>query len=66
MHIVGIAVAVVCFVLWMALSKDFKDRTGVVPPSRKQWNAAKRRVRTRGISDEEAMDAWIERKKRRS
>ena len=65
MYIVGLLLALLFLVLSWGVSKQFRDETGVAPPSRSAYRALKRRAKNKGISMEAALDQWIENKKKR-
>ena len=54
-----------CLIAMFSLNTQFKEQTGVDMPSRGAARGIRRRARKAGISEEEALNRWIERKKRR-
>ena len=63
-QLIGLVLSPFALMLTMAISKQHREETGVNVPSRGAQKALRRRVRKRGITEQQAYAEWVERKQK--
>ena len=66
MHIIGVVLLIISFLLMFNATKQHKEETGVNAPTRKQMSYIRRQARKRGLSDHKYYEIWLKNKQKRN